>query len=284
MNKAKGFTLIELLVVVAIIALLVAILIPAVQRAREEANRAVCATNLKGIDTASYLYANTNHDIYPFGWEHSDKGPPFDVGEWTDFVDTATTPITPQDSFAVLVHSDLTPLGQLTCPSVGGDAADDEWILVGKGGVGTPYNDDPGGAAEAYIHYAYQDVDQKNGADADRGENYVAGTGTQGSWPIFADRGVRTVSSGPLGGSYGYTGAASANHTMNPGCQNVVGGAHGVTKEYTETSGDDEGKCMIGYVGKASYDDDDGMYDNIYENDDQKDDTSDTYLLSSSYN
>ena len=257
MNKAKGFTLIELLVVVAIIALLVAILIPAVQRAREEANRAVCATNLKGIDTASYLYANTNHDMYPFGWEHDEN-----AGEWTDFQDTATTPITPQDSFAVLVHADLTPLGQLTCPSVGGEPAEDEWTLIGDGG---PYDTDPGGAAEAYIHYAYQDVDKKNGVDATRGENYVAGTGSQGSWPIFADRGARDI-------DLLYTGEASANHTMSPDCQNVVGGAHGVTKVYSE--GD---LCMVGYSDGL-------MYDNIYENDDQGGGANDTYLLSSSDN
>ena len=71
MNKNKGFTLIELLVVVAIIALLVAILIPAVQRAREEANRAVCMTNLKGIDTAMYIYANAHRGSYPFGYVHT---------------------------------------------------------------------------------------------------------------------------------------------------------------------------------------------------------------------
>ena len=61
MNKEKGFTLIELLVVVAIIALLVAILIPAVQRAREEANRAVCATNLKGL--ANWMRVQVNEEM-----------------------------------------------------------------------------------------------------------------------------------------------------------------------------------------------------------------------------
>jgi prepilin-type N-terminal cleavage/methylation domain-containing protein len=63
-NKRKGFTLIELLVVVAIIALLISILLPSLSRARELAKRTVCASNLKEIGTAMYLYANDG-DKFP---------------------------------------------------------------------------------------------------------------------------------------------------------------------------------------------------------------------------
>ncbi len=54
----KSFTLIELLVVVAIIAVLVALLLPSLQRARESARRVVCKSHLKELGTAYMLYAN----------------------------------------------------------------------------------------------------------------------------------------------------------------------------------------------------------------------------------
>ena len=56
--RRKGFTLIELLVVIAIIALLMSILMPALARVRELAQRVVCGTNLKGIGSAMMVYSN----------------------------------------------------------------------------------------------------------------------------------------------------------------------------------------------------------------------------------
>jgi len=63
--KRRGFTLIELLVVVAIIALLIAILLPSLGKARELSNRSVCAANLRGISQSMNVYAADNSDLYP---------------------------------------------------------------------------------------------------------------------------------------------------------------------------------------------------------------------------
>ena len=63
----KGFTLIELLVVISIIALLIAILLPALSRAKESSSRTVCGSNLRQIGIGHYTYATERKDVVPLG-------------------------------------------------------------------------------------------------------------------------------------------------------------------------------------------------------------------------
>jgi prepilin-type N-terminal cleavage/methylation domain-containing protein len=66
--RSKGFTLIELLVVIAIIALLMGILMPALQRVKEQARDMGCRANLRQYGVVQTMYLDDNDDRYPSAW------------------------------------------------------------------------------------------------------------------------------------------------------------------------------------------------------------------------
>ena len=90
-RKKKGFTLIELLVVIAIIAILAAILFPVFARARENARRSSCASNLKQIALGFQQY-NSDHDSrFPHAWDLIDPTVAGTTGWQANMVVPATT-------------------------------------------------------------------------------------------------------------------------------------------------------------------------------------------------
>lgn len=97
-TQKAGFTLVELLVVIGIIAVLVAILLPALNRARENANRISCLSNLRQIGNAFVMYTNENKGWFPniavyggpgaaalgYGYQAAPTGYPADWIGWPD--------------------------------------------------------------------------------------------------------------------------------------------------------------------------------------------------------
>ena len=121
LRRRSGFTLIELLVVIAIISVLIALLLPAVQQAREAARRTQCLNHLKQIGLALHNYEDA-HRLFPPGWVSSDTNgfswmarilPQLDQGNLFQKIDFTQASHASPPNLSVL----QTPLNFFRCPT-----------------------------------------------------------------------------------------------------------------------------------------------------------------------
>lgn len=110
-----GFTLIELLVVIAIIAILVGLLLPALLRAREAANRTKCANNLEQVGRAIAAYYGQHKDYLPFLAINSNGNTIWN--EYSPTGNMAQQEYCPTDSLTLLYPDYNQNVGIFSCPS-----------------------------------------------------------------------------------------------------------------------------------------------------------------------
>lgn len=122
-GRWRGFTLIELLVVIAIIAILAAMLLPALAKAKEKAHLANCVSNLRQTGLTSLMYLNDNADRFPYSGRNWPQMPFVDVLKlYNPYVSTNNR-------------------GFFRCPADRGRGWNFEWTLVNGSGSGITTND-----------------------------------------------------------------------------------------------------------------------------------------------
>jgi len=271
-RSRRGFTLIELLVVIAIIAILIGLLLPAVQKVREAAARMSCQNNLKQMGLALHNFAGVNNGKFPAALIHSGrtttaqitagtlkpyegpevsyKGQPFVVYNHTGFV--ALLPYIEQSAlFQQYNYQNVasSSTGNATANPMGPDPTPNPNRIVAQAYVKIytcPSDENPGP----------QPVDAPRGTgfyerDSFRRSNYLFSTGTHTDY----DANYSTLTDVNKG-AFGHNGSASLN-TIKDGTSNTI--AIGESKQlHTSNSygpywGAGTHTAVMGYTPNSQY-------------------------------